>query len=235
MKYGKLLILSMAKDNKHRVDCLCECGKKTRANIYNLKSGNTTSCGCARKQIMAQEASKRFTNKKPVNATDWTGRKIGLVTVIERVKDRRIHTTTYKLRCECGTEFEQEISTLRRSRYETCTCGYLQHPLKLILQSMIDRCEDASIASYKWYGAKGIRVCDQWRKFPIKFIDWALANGWKPCKKMPRNEILTIDRIDSSKDYCPENCQWITLSENSKKAMQERWNRHRNHYQEMDN
>lgn len=64
--------------------------------------------------------------------------------------------------------------------------------------------------SYRWYGKKGIKVCDEWLENPLEFEKWALDNGYK--------DDLTIDRIDSCGNYCPENCRWITLEENSRRA-----------------
>jgi len=58
------------------------------------------------------------------------------------------------------------------------------------------------------YLRKGVSVCREWGSF-YTFRRWALANGFR--------KGLTIDRIDSNGDYCPENCQWITLEENSGK------------------
>lgn len=56
-----------------------------------------------------------------------------------------------------------------------------------------------------------IRCCNHLRakrSNPFKFEEWALSNGYA--------DHLTIDRIDSSKDYCPENCRWVTLQNNAK-------------------
>lgn len=50
---------------------------------------------------------------------------------------------------------------------------------------------------------------------PLLFEKWALNNGY--------HDDLTIDRIDSDKDYCPENCQWISLEDNARKAGKVNW------------
>lgn len=73
---------------------------------------------------------------------------------------------------------------------------------------MKNRCYDTSASDYKFYGAKGIKICDEWLYHPDEFISWSLQNGYK--------DGLSIDRIDSSKDYCPDNCRWIPMKLNSK-------------------
>ena len=70
------------------------------------------------------------------------------------------------------------------------------------------RCYSKTDKCYRWYGAKGVKICDEWLHNPKKFEEWALHNGYE--------DTLTIDRMDESKDYCPENCRWITDSQNAK-------------------
>lgn len=53
-----------------------------------------------------------------------------------------------------------------------------------------------------------VDVCEEWNNF-FSFKEWALNNGY--------SDNLTIDRINNKKGYSPENCQWITLEENSGK------------------
>lgn len=66
---------------------------------------------------------------------------------------------------------------------------------------MISRCEDPKNKSYYNYGVKGISVCEEWHSVSV-FAEWAYNNGYK------ENEGLSIERLDSSKGYCPENCVW---------------------------
>jgi hypothetical protein len=71
---------------------------------------------------------------------------------------------------------------------------------------MKNRCTYPRNVAYKWYGAKGIRVCSAWDNF-VHFREWALSHGYE--------EGLQLDRIDSSKDYAPENCRWVTPRRNA--------------------
>lgn len=83
--------------------------------------------------------------------------------------------------------------------------------LYMIWSSMKRRCENPNMPNYKYYGAKGIKVCGEWHSFP-KFKEWAKANGYV--------DGLSLDRIDSSRDYEPDNCQWMTLSDNATKSLE---------------
>lgn len=67
---------------------------------------------------------------------------------------------------------------------------------------MMARCYNKNSCNYKWYGAKNIKVCEEWKNDFFNFRDWALNNGY--------SKELTLDRIDIEKDYCPENCRWVT-------------------------
>ena len=75
-------------------------------------------------------------------------------------------------------------------------------------QNMKGRCLRKTHPKYERYGGRGITICEEW--ISIKgFSEWALNNGWK--------EGLTLDRIDNDGNYCPENCRWVSFSENSRK------------------
>lgn len=78
--------------------------------------------------------------------------------------------------------------------------------LKQRLYSMNYRCTNEISTVYDYYGGKGIRVCEEWILNPNSFIEWSLQNGFEPG--------LEIDRIDGNKNYSPENCRWVTKTEN---------------------
>lgn len=73
---------------------------------------------------------------------------------------------------------------------------------------MKDRCYNQNSKDYKNYGGKGIKIYDEWLKNYYNFQKWSLENGYE--------KNLTIDRIDSNKNYEPSNCRWVTKLINSK-------------------
>jgi hypothetical protein len=76
--------------------------------------------------------------------------------------------------------------------------------------NMKSRCNSDHEAYYRWYKAKGIGVCSEWESSFEAFMEWALENGYK--------EGLTLDRIKEDKGYQPDNCRWISRSENIGRA-----------------
>ena len=79
-----------------------------------------------------------------------------------------------------------------------------QSRLYSIWVGMNDRVKNPNSKSYKYYGGRGISVCEEWES-SINFILWAKNNGY--------SDNLVIDRIDVNGDYCPENCRFVTPHE----------------------
>lgn len=83
-----------------------------------------------------------------------------------------------------------------------------EQPIYNTYLRMCERCSPGSQnKKYRLYRERGIKVLFNG---PQHFIQWSLENGW--------SEGLTIDRIDPFGHYSPDNCRWITLEENSRRA-----------------
>ena len=81
---------------------------------------------------------------------------------------------------------------------------YYKQPWYNSYRSMMSRCYREKDASYKRYGGRGIRVCDEW--FDIEnFAVWCEASGYR--------KGLTIDRTNIDGNYEPSNCKWSTKKE----------------------
>ena len=119
----------------------------------------------------------------------------------------------------CGKEVKRWYYNGIRQKSCGCWRGRPTHHqsgtrLYRIWANIRQRCLNPNIPDYQYYGAKGIKVCDEWKNSFESFMAWALQNGYA--------DGLTIDRIDSSGDYEPKNCRWITQSENVSRANRER-------------
>ena len=75
--------------------------------------------------------------------------------------------------------------------------------------NMRDRCNRSTNQDYKYYGGKGIVVCDEWDDY-LEFKRWSILNGYI------LNGSLQIDRIDGNKNYSPDNCRWVDAKTNQR-------------------
>ena len=98
------------------------------------------------------------------------------------------------------------IAKQSAKRFRKTIRGRLSH----ILASMKQRCYNPKDPKYKRYGKRGITIYQTWLTTPEIFKKWALANGYVVG--------LTIDRINNDGNYCPDNCQWLTRTENASKG-----------------
>jgi hypothetical protein len=104
----------------------------------------------------------------------------------------------------------------QQAREIATTHGGTNERLFRIWSHMRERCMSANGDHARWYHDKGICVCEEWDADYAVFRKWAYENGYiEQPKDTPHKELLSIDRIDPMKGYSPDNCRWITVSENS--------------------
>jgi len=227
-QFGRLTPIEVTgKENgRHPIwSCLCTCGYFTEVRAGSLKSGHTKSCGCLQREKTAKTGNER--------RIDLTGKRFGRLTVIKDVNKRRNSgCIVWLCSCDCGNTHKITSSGLRNSKTHSCGCiqkekaskanfkhgdtvHYQRTRLYETWTGMKQRCTNSNLVSYKYYGGRGIMVCDEWAYDYAPFREWAYANGY--------DDTLCIDRIDNDGGYYPSNCQLITMSENARK----RWEQQR--------
>lgn len=162
------------------------------------------------------------------------GEKFNRLTVREvYLHKTETYSKTYALcDCDCGGEARVSISSLRRGKIKSCGClqretasakfkkhGDSQSPLYRKWASIKTRCYNPSTKDYPNYGARGIKVCDEWLDSFPAFRDWCLENGWK--------RGLQLDRKDNDGDYSPDNCHFVTVTQNQRNKRTSRYLDHK--------
>jgi len=143
------------------------------------------------------------------------GKRIGRLVVIAETDRRDKNGTIYYLcKCDCGNEKLICGKGLRHTNTVSCGCYNLEkhkkdnpdykHPLYRDYMSIKERCNNPNDKAYKNYGARGIKIVDEWNTFST-FKEWALSNGYQ--------QGLWIDRINNDGNYGPDNCRWATPKE----------------------
>lgn len=154
---------------------------------------------------------------------DLTGKQFNCWTVIEHAGthcDKKGNKTSlWKCVCKCGNVRIIQANPLTHNRIKSCGCANKGKPsnhrthcmsettIYYKYKSMKQRCYNQNSASYKYYGGKGIKICDEWlgENGFVNFYNWSVNNGY--------NDDLSLERIDINLDYSPNNCKWITFEE----------------------
>ena len=235
-RFRKLVVLEMTYEQGKRgvrAKCHCDCGKDVIILASNLKSGNTSTCGCgaSRKtdyaekklQRIQRQTSTRISNRKrrDENNGSIVGLRFGRLVVQDSAgRDLRGKDRLYRCICDCGSTCIVRSSSLMRGDTTSCGCK-----AKEVAKQMRYKNGDSSPDS-PYRRLYGIWACmkERCRNRNYRdyyryggrgitvcdewldwenFRDWSLAHGY-------RND-LTIDRKNNDLGYCPDNCHWIPL------------------------
>jgi hypothetical protein len=161
------------------------------------------------------------------------GMRFGRLVAVERVaNDARNNSQRWRFICDCGSEKVATVAKVRSGDTRSCGCwqrecareviqwvrpeGKASHlykhgmsgtPEHAVWNAMIGRCTCPSATYFKHYGGRGITVCERWRN---SFENFYVDMGPRPSSKH------SIDRIDNDGNYEPNNCRWVTKSDQMK-------------------
>lgn len=140
------------------------------------------------------------------------GKKFGRLFIISHAYTKR--RSFFNCLCDCGKEKVLCGSDIKKGT-KSCGClakenmsrvstthGGSKEKLFNTWCSMKKRCYNPKHKSYKYYGGRGIIICDEWINSYEVFRCWSLANGYA--------EKLSIDRKNNDGNYEPSNCRWVT-------------------------
>jgi len=129
------------------------------------------------------------------------------------------HNIKVSARCHCGKEFSATLSNLKRGNTKSCGCwksaygkirgkANIRHGMSNSVEyrtwsSIRSRCYNSKHPDFRYWGARGITVCQRW-------LD-SFENFYQDMGPKPKG--LSIDRIDNDGNYEPGNCRWATASE----------------------
>ena len=156
----------------------------------------------------------------PVKHVFVEGQVFARLVVVGAVCRRRIGDINVRVvpcRCICGALIDVAAHRLTAGITRSCGCLHRERlvsrnrrhdgwgtPEYRIWQAMKQRCSEPQQDNWKYYGGRGIAVCDRWLD---SFTAFLADMGRRPSSKH------SIDRINNDGHYTPQNCRWATAIE----------------------
>jgi hypothetical protein len=150
------------------------------------------------------------------NKLNLSGQRFGRLFVVDYSPEKK-RESYYRCVCDCGNEKTVRGSSLTRGDSTSCGCWRVEQGRKVGLKSAVHkmlgtptyetwrsmkrRCTNKNERAYKWYGAKGVTICEKWQTFEGFYADMG-----------DRPEGKTLDRINPFGNYEPSNCRWADVA-----------------------